>query len=66
MYSLDLQLNTYPSNLKEVEEIGNDLHDSEHANTGGDNCEVGVHVVVWGHLLILDNNEPFQEVVVVV
>ena len=46
MYSLDLQLNTYPSNLKEVEEIGNDLHDSEHANTGGDNSEAGVHVVV--------------------
>ena len=59
---IGLKLN-FLSNLEEVEKIGQDLHDSEHADTGRDSCDAGVHVVVGRHLLILDNEEPFQEVV---
>ena len=51
------------SNLVEVEEVGHDLHDGEHSDTGGDGGDAGVHVVVGLHLLVLDNDEPFQEVV---
>ena len=59
---IGLSLN-FISNLEEVEEIGQNLHDSEHADTGGDSCDAAVHVVVGDHLLLLDNDEPFQEVV---
>lgn len=50
-------------NLVEVEKICQNLHDSEHADTGGDSSDAGVNVVVGGHLLLLDIDEPFQEVV---
>ena len=49
-------------NLEEVEEICQDLHDSKHSDTGSDSGDAGVHVVVGGHLLLLDNEDPFQEV----
>ena len=42
--------------LEEVEEIGDDLHEGEHADTGGDGGDAGVHVLVGGHLLILDTD----------
>ena len=48
--------------LVEVEEVSQDLHDGEHPDTGGDGSDAGVHVVVGLYLLVLDNDEPFQEV----
>ena len=42
--------------LEEVEDIAYDLHDGEHADTGGDGGDAGVHVLVGGHLLILDTD----------
>ena len=47
--------------LVEVEEVSQDLHDGEHPDTGGDGSDAGVQVVVGLHLLVLDNDEPFQE-----
>ena len=49
--------------LEEVEEIGDDLHEGEHADTGGDGGDAGMHVLVGGHLLLLDTDEPLQELV---
>ena len=49
--------------LEEVEEIGDDLHEGEHADTGGDGGDAGVHVLVGDHLLLLDTDEPLQELV---
>ena len=49
--------------LEEVEEIGDDLHEGEHADTGGDGGDAGVHVLVGGHLLLLDTNQLLQELV---
>ena len=47
--------------LEEVEEIGDDLHEGEHADTGGDGGDTGVHVLVGGHLLLLDIDQSLQE-----
>ena len=49
--------------LEEVEVIADDLHEGEHADTGGDGGDAGVHVLVGGHLLLLDTDEPLQELV---
>ena len=49
--------------LEEVEEISDDLHDGEHADTGGDGGDAGLHVLVRSHLLLLDTDEPLQELV---
>ena len=49
--------------LEEVEEIGDDLHEGEHADTGGDGGDAGVHVLVGGHLLLLDTNQLLEELV---
>ena len=51
------------TDLCEIEEIGDHLHESEHADTGGDNGSTAVHIIIGGHLILLDNEEPFQEVV---
>ena len=49
--------------LEEVEEIGDDLHEGEYTDTGGDGGDAGVHVLVGSHLLLLDTDEPLQELV---
>ena len=49
---MDLEL----THLEEVEEIADDLHEGEHEDTGGDGGDAGVHVLVGGHLLILDTD----------
>ena len=54
---MDLEL----IHLEEVEEIGDDLHEGEHADTGGDGGDTGVHVLVGGHLLLLDIDQSLQE-----
>ena len=51
------------SNLEEVEVIADDLHEGEHKDTGGDGGDAGVHVLEGGHLLLLDTDEPLQELV---
>ena len=51
------------TDLCEIEEIGDHLHESEHADTGGDNGDTAVHVIIGGHLFLLDIDEPDQELV---
>ena len=49
------------SNLEEVEVIADHLKEGEHEDTGGDSGDTGVHVLVGGHLLILDIDQSLQE-----
>ena len=47
--------------LEEVEEIADDLQEGEHEDTGGDGGDAGVHVLIRGHLLLLDIDQSLQE-----
>ena len=49
------------ANLEEVEEVGDDFQDGEDEDACGDCQHAGVHVVVGGHLLLLDPEEPVKE-----
>ena len=49
--------------LEEVEEIADDLHEGEHADRGSDGGDAGAHVLEGGHFLLLDTDEPLQELV---
>ena len=49
------------SNLEEVEVIADDLQEGEHEDTGGDGGDAGVHVLIGGHLLLLDIDQSLQE-----
>ena len=49
------------SNLEEIEVIADDLQEGEHEDTGGDGGDTCVHVLVGGHLLLLDIDQSLQE-----
>ena len=57
LYSINTN-NTTTTNLIQVKEVGCDLHDGKHTETGSHSEHTGGDVLIGGHLFIFHFNEP--------